>query len=81
MLFFYHPDLVLMDVDIPLLNGCESISRIKQIDSNANIVIITGHIQPESDCVSVTEKYSIQFLVKPIVLSDILKLVQKPMLR
>ena len=27
----HHPDLVLMDVDIPILNGCKAIEQIKEI--------------------------------------------------
>jgi len=65
-----------MDIDIPLLDGCKTIEEIKQIDSKANIVIITGHIQPEKDCISVVEKYNIEFLFKPLDLNSILKLTK-----
>lgn len=72
----HHPDLVLMDIDIPLLDGCKAIKQIKEIDSKANIIIISGNIQPEDDCISVVEKYNIQFLYKPIDLNTLLKLTK-----
>lgn len=71
-----HPDLVLIDIEIPLLDGCKTIEQIKQLDPKAYIVIISGQIQPEGDCVSIVEKYNIQFLFKPIDVNDILKLTK-----
>lgn len=41
-----HPDLVLCDIDMPVLNGFEVLKRIRQDQSVAGIpfVFITGHV-------------------------------------
>ncbi len=36
-----HPDLILMDVGLPLLNGIEAARQLKQIDPSARILFVT----------------------------------------
>jgi DNA-binding NarL/FixJ family response regulator len=36
-----RPDVTLMDLQLPVVNGIEAIRRIRQIDSNARIVVLT----------------------------------------
>lgn len=37
----YH--LVLMDIDMPGLNGIETIKKLRQIKPKQNVIIVTGH--------------------------------------
>jgi len=42
-----HPDVAIIDVALPLLNGLEAGSRARQIDRNLKIVIVTGNEDPD----------------------------------
>lgn len=46
-----HPseiDLILLDLMMPGLSGMETLERIREIDSNLLVVVITGHATVES---------------------------------
>ena len=45
------PSLVIMDVDMPVLDGYKAFKQIKEIDNNANVIIITGFsdMEPRSN--------------------------------
>lgn len=60
----YSPDIVVLDLTMPVMNGIEALKKIIKIDPNANIVI----------CTSLGEKYNViealklgakDFVVKP----------------
>jgi two-component system chemotaxis response regulator CheY len=38
----FQPDVVIMDMDMPVMNGFDASQQIKDLDPNAAIVIITG---------------------------------------
>lgn len=41
------PDVVLMDINMPVLNGLEALSKIKAMDNNAKVVVLTIHHDKE----------------------------------
>src|SRR4029077_10525758 len=40
------PDWVLLDVDMPGMDGISALGRIKAADANAKVAIVTGHPDP-----------------------------------
>lgn len=42
MFAMYKPDLVLMDINMPFLDGVSALREIKRIDPNARIVMISS---------------------------------------
>lgn len=53
-----HPDLILLDIDMPLMNGHEAAAKIRQ-DSwgkTARIVFLTNHSDPQSVAHAVMQK-------------------------
>ena len=42
------PDLVFLDLTMPILSGYDALKKIKTMDSNALVIILTADIQPKS---------------------------------
>ena len=68
----YHPDVVLMDMMMPQYDGFYGFEHIKNIDSNAKIIIITADQTEETRAKLKKMDYKL-ILLKPI---DTDKLVQ-----
>ena len=41
-----HPDLVLLDIALPGMNGIEMLKRIRSIDPTARVVMVSGVADP-----------------------------------
>jgi len=39
-------DVTLMDVRMPVMNGVDSFFEIRKLRSSANIILMTGHLEP-----------------------------------
>jgi len=70
-----HFDLIFLDLVMPDLNGSELFKRIRQVDNDAKVVIVTGY--PDSDLMKRTAEQG-PFLViqKPFAINDILEAVR-----
>jgi len=63
----WQPDIVLMDINMPEMDGITCIERIAAYDPNAKTIIISGY--QEHETVGITEsnkKYIKGFLTKPV---------------
>lgn len=69
------PDLVIMDITMPNKNGLEALKEIKEMDSNAKIVMCSAMGQ-ESMVVEAIRSGAKDFIVKPFKADRILKTVQ-----
>ena len=41
-----HPDVVLMDVDMPRMNGVEATRALRAIEPDAQVLMLTGTVSP-----------------------------------
>jgi len=65
LLFTHNPDLVLLDVMMPRMDGWQTCSRIREV-SDVPIVIITGEQKSEADIVCGLDYGADGYLVKPV---------------
>ena len=71
------PSLVIMDGDMPVLNGYEAFKQIKEIDKNANVVIVTGFSELEPKNQEVIKLGLIKVISKPLGVNELLNLAKK----
>lgn len=72
-----HPDLVVMDGDIPKLDGYEAFSQIIEIDKDAKVVIITGYSEFEPKNKKALEQGLVSVISKPIGIDRLLDLAER----
>jgi len=65
-----QPDLVTMDITMPVLNGVEALRKIIEIDKNALVVMVTaiGHETIVKQAIMMGAKH---FIVKPFKPTDV----------
>ena len=68
------PDLVITDLSMPELCGCKTIEKIRQINADAKIIVMSGN----SDLVCNHGKTikDVSFLKKPFSIKDIEKVLK-----
>lgn len=57
------PDIALVDINMPLLNGMEAVKSCKKIVSSLQVIFITGHDEYALEAFSV---HAIDYIIKPI---------------
>ncbi len=71
------PSLVIMDGDMPVLDGYEAFKQIMKIDNNAKVVIVTGFSEFEIKSQEAAELGIIKIISKPIGVDELLALAKK----
>jgi len=69
-----RPDVVLMDILMPKLDGVGATRKIMEIDSQAKVIVVTavGKHGLEKDCMAAGAR---DFIVKPFKTKDLLKAI------
>jgi two-component system, chemotaxis family, chemotaxis protein CheY len=75
----YKPDLVLLDIQMPVMNGLEALEKLKEINNKIPIVMMTAFPSTEiiEECI---QKGASELLPKPIRASDIDKAIKSALL-
>ena len=71
------PSLVIMDGDMPILDGYQAFKQIKEIDVNANVVIVTGFSEFEPKSQEAIKEGLIKVISKPLGVDELLELAKK----
>ena len=67
----FLPDIVVMDVEMPVMDGYESSSRIKSFDPSARILMLTGNPGDTRARKTIEEGIALSLLRKPVRLRDL----------
>lgn len=71
-----HPDVVVLDLNLPDCSGLQCFERIKEIDRRIPVIFITGHGTVES-AIEATKHGAYDYLFKPLELSELKTIVEK----
>jgi len=70
------PDLVIMDITMPEVDGIQAVKGIKQIDENANIIMCSAMGQ-QAMVIESIQAGAKDFIVKPFQAERVLEAVRK----
>jgi len=71
------PELVLMDLDMPVMDGYRACREIRQSDPDAKIIVITGDLQSTLARRTIKEGLANKFLQKPVNTSSLVEIIKK----
>ncbi len=70
------PELVIMDITMPEVNGIEAVKKIKEIDANANVIMCSAMGQ-QAMVIEAIQAGAKDFIVKPFQADRIIEAVKK----
>ena len=71
----FLPDLVIMDIEMPVMDGYQSSHNIKAFDPAAKILVLTGNPMGPRAKKTVKDGIALNLLQKPIKLRDLRKII------
>ncbi|MFC1853522.1 sigma-54-dependent transcriptional regulator [candidate division CSSED10-310 bacterium] len=72
----HNPDLVILDIRLPGLNGLETFERIRKIDTKLPVIVMTAFGTTET-AIEATKLGAFDYILKPFDIPDILKLIKQ----
>lgn len=72
----FHPDLVMMDIKMPGINGLEALSEIRRLDQNVVLVILSAY-DNFNYAQEAIKNGVFEYLLKPINKNRIMELIRK----
>jgi two-component system nitrogen regulation response regulator GlnG len=71
-----HPDVVILDIDLPDMSGLEAFRRIHEIDPKIPVIFITGH-GTMATAIEAMRLGAYEYLLKPLELDQLSDLVER----
>lgn len=72
----WSPDVVLLDLQMPGMNGMEALKIIKQIDATIEVIILTGRGDESSHEQGLTGG-AFEYIMKPVDIGELLLRIDK----
>lgn len=76
MYFAKKPDIVTMDVTMPVLNGIKALEKIKEADPSAKIIMLTANMQYNKISAAIAAN-SADYLIKPVKERELLDAIDR----
>jgi CheY-like chemotaxis protein len=73
----FSPDLVIMDINMPVMNGYDSSRHIKSYDQDARILVLTGNTSDSRAQKTLKEGFALALLEKPMRLPELTRIVSE----
>lgn len=70
------PDLVTMDITMPVMNGIEALKAIKKINKNAKVIMVTSHGEQKL-VVEAISNGARGYILKPIETDKLIAVIEK----
>lgn len=72
----FKPDITTLDITMPVMDGLEALSKIKEFDSGAKVIMVTAAGQ-QNKMVEAIKNGASEFVTKPFEKENILKIIDK----
>ncbi|MEO5658675.1 MAG: sigma-54 dependent transcriptional regulator [Polaromonas sp.] len=72
----FHPDVVVLDFNLPGMDGLQALARIRACDAAIRVIMVTGHGSVEL-AVEAMKAGALDFLTKPVALSKMRLLIER----
>ena len=76
----YRPDIIILDIKMPEVDGLEVLRRIKRVDPAIEVVMITAYASLETVKLALTHG-AFEYLIKPFSRQDLEDVVRRALLR
>ena len=74
----FRPDVVVLDFNLPGMDGLTALARIRAVDRRVRVVMVTGHGN-ERVAVDAMKGSAFDYLAKPVALADLRAAVERAM--
>ncbi len=71
------PDIIFMDIKMPVLNGYDAFNKIKDTDKDAKIVFTSGYAIDDAEFQIAKKSGLCDLLAKPFDINAMLKMIKK----
>ena len=71
-----RPDLVTLDITMPVMDGLEALKGIREVDGNAKVIMVTAAGQ-QNKMIDAIKLGASEFVTKPFEPEEIIKMVNK----
>lgn len=72
----FNPDITTLDITMPIMDGLEALTKIKEYDKNAKVIMVTAAGQ-QNKMVEAIKNGASEFVTKPFEKENILKIIDK----